>query len=105
MPFANTFERDLHYAKHGHHFGAADAFEYERLADDFLYGPMGADTHECIRPLGKDRVRFDYGTHFEGVACRLPEFVRTFYPVGLGLIRRRGGEAGYFTHECGRVKL
>lgn len=103
MPFANPAERDLHYAKHGHQFGAVDPLEYERLADDFLYGAMAVSTHECIRPDRIDRVRFDYGTHFEGVACRQPDFIRTFFAVDLRRVRRRGGEAGYFAYECGRV--
>ena len=41
----------------------------------------------------------------EGVACIMPEYVRTFYPVKATLIARHGGEAGYFAHECGRVQL
>jgi hypothetical protein len=105
MPFANVLERDLHFTKHGHKFGASDALEYEKLADEFLYGPMDISTHECIRPRGIDRVRFDYGTHYEGVACRVPDFVRTFFPVSLRLIRRHGSEARYFAFECGRVNL
>lgn len=105
MPFANDMERELHFWKHGEEFGAADSLEYERLADAFIYSPLGADTHECLRPRGLDRVRFDYGTHFEGVACTWPDAVRTFYTVSLGLVRRHGGEARYFAYECGRVDL
>jgi hypothetical protein len=103
MPFANTFERDLHFAKHGHKFGAADALEYERMADAFMFGLMGVDTQECIRPGGIDRVRFDFSTHHEGVACIIPEFVRTFYPVRQLTIARHGGEEGYFAYECARI--
>ena len=103
VPFANTFERDLHFAKHGHKFGAADALQYERMADVFMFGGIGVETHECIRPRNTDRVRFDFGTHYEGVACIVPEFVRTFYPVRAATIARHGDEAGYFAYECGRV--
>jgi hypothetical protein len=104
MPFANLFERDLHFTKHGHKFGAVDAPEYERMADAFMYGPMDDDTNECIRPEGIDRVRFGFVTHYEGIACRVPapEVIRTFYPVRLTTIARRGGEASYFTFECNR---
>ena len=105
MPFANDMERELHFWKHGEDFGAVDSLEYERLADDFMYGALGIDTHECIRPQGVDRVRFDYGTHFEGIACTQPAFLRTFYAVSLDLIRKHGGEAGYFRYECGRINL
>lgn len=102
MPFANAYERDIHFVKHGHKFGASDALEYERMADEFMFGPLGAQTHECIRPEGIDRIRFDFGTRYEGVACRAPEFLRTFYPVRTTTIARHGGEAAYFAYECSR---
>ncbi len=104
MPFANLFERDLHFTKHGHKFGALDAPEYERMADAFMYGPMDDDTSECIRPDGIDRVRFGFVTHYEGIACQVPapEVIRTFYPVRLTTIARHGGEAAYFAFECNR---
>jgi hypothetical protein len=105
VPFANPFERELHFTKHGHKFGAKNASEYERMADAFMFGPMALDTHECIRPRNIDRVRFDFATHYEGVACISPEFIRTFYPVGRKLIVRHGGERGYFTYECNRTIL
>lgn len=104
MPFANSFERDLHFTKHGHKFGARDAQEYEMLADTFMYGPLDQDTRECIRPGAIDRVRFGFGTHYEGVArmIPLPEVIRTFYPVKQTAIARHGGESGYFDFECER---
>ena len=105
VPFANTFERDLHFTKHGHKFGALDASDYERIADVFMFGVMGIATHECIRPGNVDRVRFDFRTHYEGVACILPEFVRTFYRVERRFILKYGGEARYFAHECSRTNL
>ena len=105
MPFSSRFERDLHFTKHGHKFGATDAEEYERMADAFMFGAMDVDAQECIRPSNIDRVRFGFGTHYEGVACIVPVFVRTFYPVQLTIIARHGGEAGYFSYECGRVNL
>ncbi len=105
MPFLSNFERDLHFTKHGHKFHAADASEYERMADEFIYGLLDFDTHECIRPSGKDRVRFGFLTHYEGVACRIPEFIRTFYPVRVTTIARHGGDVGYFAYECSRMTL
>lgn len=107
MPFADGFERDLHFKKHGHKFGAADAVEYERMADHFMYGPLDPDARECTRPVGptgvQDKVRFDFGTHYEAIACIVPSFLRTFFPVELRFILRRGGETGYFAYECGRM--
>ena len=108
MPFANPCERAIHFAKHGHKFGAPDEFDYERMADLFMGGPLGPDTRECQRPVSpttgeQDRVRFDFGKHYQGVACIAPAYIRTFYPVELRFIRKHGGEAGYFAQECGRM--
>jgi hypothetical protein len=103
VPYCNSWERAIHFAKHGHKFGASDASEYERMAEVFMYGPLNGDGHECIRPQG-DRVRFGFATHYEGVTrtAPAPECIRTFYPVELTTIARRGGEAAYFRFECRR---
>ena len=103
MPFANVWERDTHFAKHGHEFGAGSPAEYERMADVFMAGPMAASTRECIRPTGIDRLRFDFNSHHEGIACILPEFLRTFFIVRTKVVTRHGGEAAYFAWDCGRV--
>ena len=103
MPFRNQLERDLHFAKHGHEFGAANASDYERMADGFMFGPTQADARECLRPGGKDRVRFGFTTHIQGVACTQPVFVRTLFVVWPARIQRHNGSQGYFTYECGRI--
>ncbi len=105
VPFANSLESALHFKKHGQKFGRADEFEYEKMADQFLFGIMHADTHECVRPNALDRIRFNYNNRHFGVACILPEFVRTFYPVRPITIAKHGGAAGYFAYECGRTNL
>ncbi len=103
MPFANVWERDTHFAKHGHEFGASEPIQYEQMADAFMFGPMAMDTHECIRPQGIDRLRFSFSTYHEGVACIVPEFVRTFFIVQTKVVTRHAGEAAYFVWDCGRV--
>lgn len=105
MPFCSQLERDIHFAKHGHKVGAADAFEYEKMADDFMFRLAVSDARDCIRPNEGDRVRFGFVTHLEAVSRRLPppECIRTFYPVRPALIARHGGEVRYFEYECGRV--
>ena len=107
MPFANQLERDLHFAKHGHKFGASDADEYERMADHFMYGPLDSDTRKCKRPVGPlgpgDLFRFGFVSHYEAAACVQPAFVRTFHPVEIRHILRCGGEEGYFSYQCSRV--
>jgi hypothetical protein len=103
MPFSSAWERDTHFAKHGHEFGAADPSEYEQLADAFMYGSLGGHARECMRPSATDRIRFDFATHHEGVACTAPSFVRTFFIVRNRIVARHGGAAAYFAWDCGRV--
>jgi hypothetical protein len=104
MPFVSPWERDIHFARHGHKLGAANAQEYERMADDFMFGNLLPDTRECLRP-GVDRLRLGFTTRNFGVACTHPIFVRTFYPVKASVIVGRGGVATYFAYECARVRL
>jgi hypothetical protein len=103
MPFSDALERDIHFAKHGHEFGAADAGKYERMADAFMFDPIAADVGECIRHNGVDRLRFGYSSHHLGVACTGPVFVRTFYVVGAINIACHRGTRGYFRWQCGRI--
>ncbi len=105
MPFCTAWERDIHFAKHGHKFGVTDATQYERMADDFTFGPRGAGTQECLRPGGRDRVRFADMTRWLAVSRVLPapECLRTFYRVRQATVARHGGSANYFAYECGRI--
>ncbi len=105
MPFANVWERDIHFTRHGYKFGAADAFEYERMADSFMFKVMSAATRECVRPTGIDRLRFKETNRHFGVACINPQFVRTFYPVSPVKVTRHGGPVGFFAYECARRDL
>jgi hypothetical protein len=104
MPFANAWERDIHYAKHGHEFGAADPAEYERLAERFMFGARAATTRECIRPRGLDRIRFNFRSYHEAVARLDPVYLKTFFVVGKKTVARHGGPSGYFAWDCGRVE-
>jgi hypothetical protein len=107
MPFCNAWERDTHFVKHGDKFRAADALEYERIADAFMFGAQGQDAQECIRPNGVDRVRFDFWTRYFCVSRLdpVPECLRTFYPVERVTIAYHGGSARYLQYECGRIGL
>jgi hypothetical protein len=105
MPFTNQIQRDLHFLKHGHKFGAANADEYEKMAEDFMYGPMKISMRECTRPNKAHRLRYnDLNRHF-GAACVAPAVLMTFYPVPSRTIHHHGGNAAYFAHECGRTDL
>lgn len=103
MPFQNTLERDLHFAKHGHEVGASDALEYERMADTFMFGAMAIEVHECVRLHGGDRIRFGFVTYRLGAVSTVPQFVRTFHIVRLPLTMRHGGTAGFFAWQCSRI--
>jgi hypothetical protein len=102
VPFASTLHRDTHFAKHGHKFGAADPLEYERMADQFMFGAMDSDTKECMRPRSTDRFRFGFVIHLAGVVALRTNFLRTFFPVEPRVIARHRDEAGYFAFECAR---
>lgn len=103
MPFQDALERDLHFAKHGVEFGAIDAVEYERMADNFMFGAIALEVHECFRPGGSDRIRFGFLTYRLRVACISPQFIRTFHIVGVREIMKRHGIAGYFAWQCGGI--
>jgi len=103
VPFKNPTERAIHFAKHGHQFQVADEFIYEQLADAFMFGGMNANMEQCFRPSGNDRLRLNFLLVHFGVASVMPEFVKTFYPVQQKTITWHGGNAGFFTYECGRV--
>ncbi len=103
MPFDNKWERDTHFAKHGHEFGAVDAEEYERMADAFMFGALEPDVQECIRPSGVDRLRFGFITRRLGVACTLPVFIRTFHVVTISAIAAHRDSRRYFQWQCGRI--
>jgi pyocin large subunit-like protein len=102
VPFATTFERGIHFKKHGHKFGHQTAEEYEKAADTFMFDPKNADTLECVRPNKKRRCRFEtVALHF-GVAVVGGKVLVTFYPESMGAVRSHGGTNAYFAHQCAR---
>jgi hypothetical protein len=103
MPFFDQLDRDTHFLKHGHEFGATDALEYERMADAFMFDALEGDARECTRPGGIDRLRLGFNTRRLGVACTNPVFVRTFYVVTVISVASHGGAKGYFRWQCARI--
>lgn len=103
VPFENAYKRAIHFRLHGHEFGAADEFEYERLAEAFMSGPATADTHECINPTGtNDHNRLDAITRHFGVAYGALT-LRTYHIRSAYSIAHRGGPAGFVAHKCAEV--
>ena len=85
-----------HFKKHGKNFRAADAEEYERLADDFLGRPIGKTERECVKANG-DKIRYNDYTNDFGV-IRSDGVIRTFYkPKLMGQYRTF---IDYFEAKC-----
>jgi pyocin large subunit-like protein len=103
VPFASVMQRDIHFKKHGHGFGATTAVDYERMADAFMFQGMNATTHECTRPNGNLRNRMDFNTVHFGVAVIRRTRVLTFYIPTADTISRHGGVAQLFADYCGRA--
>ena len=107
MPFANSFSRAIHFAKHGHKFGAATEFDYERMADAFMALPLASNLYECINPTGtNDRVRLDSITLHFGVAyldTASGTVLRMFHVRTASSIAAKGGPQGFVNHKCAEV--
>jgi hypothetical protein len=103
VPFASGKQRKIHFVRHGHEFGAADEYEYERLADAFMSMPLHPDIYECINPTGKnDRNRLEGMTRYFGVAHSV-SVLRTFHIRDASSIAYRGGPMGFVLHKCAEV--
>ena len=113
--FVNARQMNLHYLAHGADFGAANAIEYERMADAFWAVPKPAHVHECMRKSG-DIVRYDPHTAAYSVVDA-KGVIRTFFkpvpcvalPTGERTTARRSGRCHdhpnnlvYFQTECKR---
>jgi hypothetical protein len=105
MPFANDYERDIHFSKHGHSVGTASAVEYEAMAETFMFGAMTMAMRECTRGNATDRLRINMANYRFGVANIVPAFLKTFYTVPRHTIAHHGGTLAYFNYECGRTDL
>jgi|SRR5208282_1636845 len=105
VPFETPMKRDLHFHKHGRAVGALSANDYERMADEFMFGAMNRSTRQCQRPYQGDRLRFDTWNKRFGSASVAPEFLRTFFIVPQGRINSHGGDMAFFGWECGRINV
>jgi hypothetical protein len=102
VPFLDAKQRALHYLKHGHKFGAADDFEYEKLADAFMGAPWHPGLHDGVRRNStRDRIRLDEMTLHSGVAYN-KTILRTYHIRFSYEISRAGGMAGFMAQECAR---
>jgi hypothetical protein len=58
VPFVDAQSLEQHHEDHGMMLGLPTPAEYEKAAEDFLFGPLCDACHECHRPQG-GRARFD----------------------------------------------
>jgi hypothetical protein len=115
--FVNDRQRNRKFSKHGTEFGASNAEEYERFADEFLGGSAPSGIQECAR-TGGDRLRYDPLTEAFGVVDSTG-IIRSYYrPVPCASIRdplvratvrlagmchRYANNLLYFQEQCGRL--
>ena len=97
MPFEDRADLLDHFADHGQEVGANTAADYERLADNFMFGPRGPDVEECIRPQG-GFVRFDKVTQEYG-AVNSRGFVSTYF-IADPNVHREASNLAYFRKRC-----
>lgn len=77
MPYFDSKELPIHYAKHGGEFAALTHAEYERLANQFLTVPLRPGLMECTRKKG-DIVRYDTASEEYGVLSA-GGLIRTYF--------------------------
>jgi hypothetical protein len=106
VPFASQMLRDIHFRKHGADVGAADAENYEQMAEEFMFGVIDLHTRQCTRPNHGARLRFrPWNRRFGAADSVAPENLRTFYIAKQHHINYHGGENAYFGWECGRINV
>lgn len=106
MPFANEYLRAIHFEKYGRQFGAPDELAYERMADEFMAGPMSLGMRECVRPNGTYRLRTNIANKHFGAAVVGCAIIRTYYIVpSHQIIRRTGTIIKFFNYECARADV
>ena len=97
MPFANDYQKQLHFQSHGKEFSnCASANDYERLADGFMAVTGVPDIRECFRPDGS-RVRFRKATKELGVSSK-NGVIHTYFRAKDKYILQ-----AFFKYQCGGV--
>ena len=103
VPFHSARQRAIHFQRHGNAFGAANEFDYERMAEAFMAAPIHSDMHECYRTTGTlDRIRLDALTLHFGVAYNVV-IIRTYFIRSASEIARSGGPAAFVAAKCAQV--
>ena len=113
LGFMNVRQRNRHFSAHGAEFGASNAQDYEKLADEFLGGVAASGVLENVRSRG-DMVRYDPATEAFGVMDSTG-IIRTYFkpvpcvnvPASIRAIEKNAGRChdlpdnlSYFRSEC-----
>jgi hypothetical protein len=101
VPFRDVIDRDEHFDAHRLEFGVNTPEEYEAMADQFLFGPMNIDVHQCVR-LNDTTVRLNYVNLYLGVGNANRGIVWTFHVVEQSKIVRAGSPQQYLQEQCRR---
>jgi len=99
--FESIAELRHHFQKHGEDFGASNANEYERMADEFLGLEKPETVHECVRGSGS-RLRYDPMTDAFGVIDQTRVIQTFFKPVPCSSLPGSVREAQRITGRCHR---
>ena len=59
---------------------------------------------ECVQP-STNLVRYNMANRHFGVANQAPDYIRTFYRVGLTAVAHHGGHVGFFQFQCARTDV
>lgn len=109
LGFFDVIERDQHFDRHvtiGQEMVAADAPEYEALADDFLGRPLDGDTQENYRMKRDgtrgDKIRYNRVTQEYAILSQ-DNYIRSYY-IANPAVHRFLTNADYFRWDCRRVK-
>ena len=97
MPFKHRHALLRHFARHGAEFNARNAAAYERMADDFMDGPLPSGMLECKRKDG-GRVRFDPITSALGIVTKDGDIATYF--LNRPLPGSRQTALDYFRASC-----
>ena len=109
VPFANDYQRSIHFAAHKHEFGVATEEDYERMADAFMAQAANANLYDgtCVTPRRDnglcDRLRLDNISLWYGVAYGALT-VRTLHKRKRKTITRAGGPRAFINAKCLEVR-
>jgi hypothetical protein len=102
VPFRDIISLEQHFQDHKHEFGVATKEDYEKMADEFMFGNMNPATHQCVR-INDVSVRLDFVNRHFGTAEAARRIIWTFHIVTESKITKAGGPMNYLDKQCRRA--